>query len=276
MGCGSVTDSALRCVDRILLIRQGEAFQDQQQRIDFLDDLSVTGRGSTGEGPADEGRAGGLAGGGHTHGGLAAHEDTHGPAAHRDTHCWLAAPGHTAGCLAGAGLPVEGHWAAWGWAPAGRLAQKRHTAGTAGAPAALGRAGRLARAGHTANLLAGAGHTIGWLAARRAAGITHGGLGLGGVGTEDRSGLEAPSPGCLLYPGCGVLAMRHRVSSWWPPAVFPPPPPEGLFLELLVAVTQFRKLPQLEADGDPVALGFLESEPGLDGEGPSGQDWVPS
>ena len=29
------------------------------------------------------------------------------------------------------------------------------------------------------------------LAARRAAGITHGGLGLGGVGTEDRSGLEA-------------------------------------------------------------------------------------
>ena len=130
MGCGSVTDSALRCVDRILLIRQGEAFQDQQQRIDFLDDLSVTGRGSTGEGPADEGRT-----------------------------------------------------------------------------------GRLARAGHTANLLAGAGHTIGWLAARRAAGITHGGLGLGGVGTEDKSGLEAPSLGCPLYPGRGVLAMRHWVSS---------------------------------------------------------------
>ena len=127
--------------------------------------MSVAGRGSTGEGPADEGRAGGLAGGGHTHSGLAAH-------------------GHTAGCLAGAGLAVEGHWAAWGWAPAGRLAQQRHMAGTAGAPAALGRAGRLARAGHTANLLAGAGHTIGWLAAHRAAGVTHGGLGLGGVGTE--------------------------------------------------------------------------------------------
>ena len=70
--------------------------------------------------------------------------------------------------------------------------------------------------------------------------------------------------------------MRHQVSSSWLPAVFPSPPPEGLFLEPPAAVTQFRKLPQLEADGDPVALGFLKSEPGLDGEGPSGQDWAPT
>ena len=158
---------------------------------------------------------GGLAGGGHTHGGLAAHEHTHGPAAHRDTHCWLAAHGHTAGHLAGAGLAVGGHWAAWGWAPAGRLAQQSHTAGTAGAPAAQSgaadsRVGRLAGAGHTANVLAGARHTAGRLAARRAAGVTHGGLGLGGIGAEDGAGVEAPSPGCPLYPGRDVLAMRHR------------------------------------------------------------------
>ena len=157
------------------------------------------------------------------------------------------------------------------------MAQQRHRAGTAGAPTALGRAadsraGRLAGAGHIANLLAGAGHTKGWLAAHRAAGVSNGGLGLGRVRTEDRSGLEAPFPGCPLYSGRGILAMRHRVSSSWPPAVFPPPPPKDLFLELPAAVTQFWKLPQLEADGDPVALGFLESEPGLDGEGPSGQD----
>ena len=70
-----------------------------------------------------------------------------------------------------------------------RLAAQRHTAGC------------LAGAGHRANVLAGAGCTAGWLAARRAAGVTHDGLGLGGVGTEDRSCLEAPSPGCPLYPG---------------------------------------------------------------------------
>lgn len=55
------------------------------------------------------------------------------------------------------------------------------------------------RAGHRANVLAGAGCTADWLTAHRA-GVTHDGLGLGGVGTEDRSGLEAPFSQKPLIP----------------------------------------------------------------------------
>ena len=216
---------------------------------------SEAGKDAVGDRSADQGRAGGLAepgrltGGDHIYDALVAHEDI---------QYRLAAQRHAAGCLAG-----SGHTAGW-------PAQQSHMGGTTGVSAAQGRATQ-SRAGR----LAGTGHTASRLAAHRAGGVTHDGVRLGGVGTEDRAGLEAPSPGCLLYPGCGVLAMRHRVSSSWPPAVFPPPPPEGLFLELLVAVTQFRKLPQPEADGGPVALGFLESEPGLDGEGPSARTGPP-
>ena len=227
---------------------------------------SEAGKDAVGDRSADQGRAGGLAEPGRVTGGDHIYDAL---VAHGDIQYRLAAQRHAAGCLAGAGhraniLAGSGHTAGW-------PAQQSHMGGTTGVSAAQGRATQ-SRAGR----LAGTGHTASRLAAHRAGGVTHDGVRLGGVGTEDRAGLEAPSPGCLLYPGCGVLAMRHRVSSWWPPAVFPPPPPEGLFLELLVAVTQFRKLPQLEADGDPVALGFLESEPGLDGEGPSGQDWAPT
>ena len=227
---------------------------------------SEAGRDASGDGSADQGRVGGLAEPGRLAGGDHIHDAF---VAHRDIQDRLAAQRHTARCLAGAVLTA-------GWP-----AQQSHAGGTTGVSAAHGRAtesraGWLAGTGHTANLLAGTGHTASRLAARRAASVTHGGVRLGGVGTEDRAGLEAPSPGYLLYLGCGVLAMRDWVSSWLLPAVFPPPPPEGLFLEPPAAVTQFRKLPQLEADGDPVALGFLELEPGSDGKGPSGQDWAPT
>ena len=81
---------------------------------------SEAGRGATGDGPADQGGAGGLAGprglagGGHKHQGLAAHGQAHGglgggddihggPAAHGHGHGGPAAHRHVAGRLAGAG-----------------------------------------------------------------------------------------------------------------------------------------------------------------------------
>ena len=207
---------------------------------------SEAGRDAAGDGSADQGRAGGLAepgrltGGDHTHDALVAHGDIqYSLAAQRHTANVLAGVGHRANILAG-----TGHTAGW-------LAQQGHMGGTTGVLAAQGRATE-SRAGR----LAGTGHIASRLAAHRAGGVTHDGVRLGGVGTKDRAGLEAPSPGCLLYLGRGILAMRHQVSFSWLPAVFPPPPPEGLFLEPPAAVTQFRKLPQLEADGDPVAWDF--------------------
>ena len=115
-----------------------------------------------------------------------------------------------------AGLQPEATGAARGRAAAGRPAQQSHAGGTAGAPAAQGRT---------------ADSRTGRLAALGAAGVAHGGMGLGGVRAEDRAGPEAPSPGPPPYPGCGVLATRHlgvflvatcclssssptRVSSW--------------------------------------------------------------
>lgn len=90
---------------------------------------------------------------------------------------------------------------------------------------------RLVAHRHMARRMADAGHTGGQLAALRAAGMAHGGVGLGAVRAEDRAGPEAPSLGQPSYPGCGVLATRHpgvflvaacclssssptRVSSW--------------------------------------------------------------
>ena len=227
---------------------------------------SEAGNDASGDGSADQGRAGGLAehgrlaGGDHIHNALLAHADIQDRfAAHRHTAGCLAGAGHTANVLAGAGhrtsvLAGTGHTAGW-------LAQQSHVGRTTGVSAAQSRA-----TGSRAGQLAGTGHTASRLAAHRAAGVTHVGVRLGGVGTEDRTDLEAPSPGCVLYLGRGVLASRDWVSSLWPPVVFPSPPGKGLFLGLLVAVTQFRKLPQLEADGDPVALGFLKS----------GQEWAPT
>ena len=237
---------------------------------------SEAGKDASGDGSADQGRAGGLAergrlaGRDHIHNVLVAHGDIQDRfAAHRHTAGCLAGAGHTANVLAGAGhtanvlagaghrtsvLAGTGHTAGW-------PAQQSHVGSTTGVSAAQGRATD-SRAGQQT----GTGHTASRLAAHRAAGVTHVGVRLGGVGTEDRTDLEAPSPGCVLYLGRGVLASRDWVSSLWPPVVFPPPPGKGLFLGLLVAVTQFRKLPQLEADGDPVALGFLKS----------GQEWAPT
>ena len=142
---------------------------------------------------------------------------------------------------------------------AGRLAGAGHIAGC------------LAGAGHVAGCLAGAGHTAGRLAASGAAGVAHGDVGLEWSQGGKRGWSGASFPRRLLYPGCGVPATSHTgalllvaclfssSSSW-----------VRLFLEVLREVTPFRKLglsPQ--AHCDPAALRFLDSDPRLDGQGPS-------
>ena len=111
----------------------------------------------------------------------------------------------------------------------------------------------------------------GRLAAQGPGGVAHGGVGLGWVRAEDGAGLEAPS---LRWPP-GVEA--GWVTSLWLPVVSPPLPLWGPLPGVSGLSDSLQEAPSLlEAHSDPVALRFPESEPGLDGEGPSGGEGGPT
>lgn len=70
----------------------------------------------------------------------------------------------------------------------------------------------------------------------------------------------------------GILAMRHRVS-FVAACCFSSSSLKGLFPGASSCCDSVQEAPQLEADSDPEAPGFLESEP-AGWEGRQGQDWV--
>lgn len=141
-------------------------------------------KGCYGGGSAEQGGAGGLA----------AHRGTAGGGhAHR-----LVAHGYTYGRFAA-------HGYVYNWL------------------AAHGHAGRLAGAGRAAGRLAGAGHAAGSLAARGAAGVAHGGVGLGWCREEGGDVCRLPPRG-PLYPGCGRPSDTEAqllTSSWLLSSCFP-------------------------------------------------------